>query len=478
MPAQLAILLCSVFVAILFYLDRNRSVRISRAVWLPTIWISLAGSRPVSMWFGAVPTHGPSSNVEGSPLEATIYGVLLLLGVAVLSVRARKTRRCLLANSVVGVYFIFCLVSVTWSPVPVPALKRWLKDVGDVVMVMVVCTEAYPLDALRQLFTRVALLIFPLSIVLIRYTIMGRSWDADGRMFNVGVTDNKNTLGLIVFTITLGVLWNLRRLLADQEEPNRRSRLIVAGTLFVCGVWLLAMAGSSTSIACFAVGAWLMLTIHLKAFKRHPSRVYGLCLALLIGGGLVTGLGGAELVANALGRDASFSGRTEIWAALIPAARNPLIGVGFESFWDSPNVLIFYHSLTLLGWYFPERLNEAHSGYLETYLNLGWIGIGLIALILMNGLLRARKVLWRDRELGSLMLTYIVAGLIYNVTECGFRTLNPMWIFILMAVVSINCANVGLISGDATASRSSRILTKSNVGNSRRTEWKLGTHLA
>jgi hypothetical protein len=36
-----------------------------------------------------------------------------------------------------------------------------------------------------------------------------------------------------------------------------------------------------------------------------------------------------------------------------------MIGVGFESFWNSPNVLIFQRGLTRTRWYHPELLNEA-----------------------------------------------------------------------------------------------------------------------
>ena len=41
-----------------------------------------------------------------------------------------------------------------------------------------------------------------------------------------------------------------------------------------------------------------------------------------------------ESVVHALGRKTDFTGRTDIWRAVIPLARNPVIGVGFESFWN------------------------------------------------------------------------------------------------------------------------------------------------
>jgi exopolysaccharide production protein ExoQ len=169
--------------------------------------------------------------------------------------------------------------------------------------------------------------------------------------------------------------------------------------------------------------------------------VHWLCLAVFAGGGVAIVFGGAGDVANALGRDATFSGRTDIWNALIPAAYNPMIGAGFESFWNSPNVLIFQRTLQLAHWYHPEGLNEAHNGYLEVYLNLGWIGVCLIALILTTGYSRACKTIGRNCELASLMLAYIITGAIYSITEAGFRTLNPMWIFILLAVLSVSGAH-------------------------------------
>ena len=379
-------------------------------------------------------------------MDAAVYGALTTIGIAVLVARGAKTRRYLAVIAPIIAYSIYCLVSVMWSPVPVPALKRWTKDVGDVVMVLIIATDPRPLAALRRLYSRIGFLLFPLSVVLIRYTTVGRVWTNDGLLQNTGVSDDKNMFGLIVFVISLGAFWNFRWLLMDKEQPHRSRRLVAEGALLVFGIALLGMAHSSTSFACFALGSGLILTTHLRAIKRRPSRVHSVCLALVLTGALILVFGGQGNVAHALGRESSFSGRTDIWAALIPAVTNPMIGVGFESFWNSPNVLIFQRGLNLIHWYHPELLNEAHNGYLEVYLNLGWIGVGLILLILTTGYSRACKVLRRDRELGGLILAYIITGAVYSITEAGFRIMNPMWIFILLAVVVASGANARLFA--------------------------------
>ena len=101
---------------------------------------------------------------------------------------------------------------------------------------------------------------------------------------------------------------------------------------------------------------------------------------------------------------------------------------------------------SLSGWWNVEGLNEAHNGYIEVYLNLGWVGVVLISLILISGYKRAVSGLRVDPSFGGLMLAYLVAAAVYSLTEAGFRMMDPIWIFLLLAVVGAsNIAAVGHI---------------------------------
>lgn len=453
MSGQIAILLCAIGIGVLFYLDRDKRVRNSMALWLPVIWLAIAGSRGVSEWFGLGPAYGLAGTLEGSPADAAVLGLLEVIGIVVLLHRGRKTSAYLVLIVPILAYSMYCLVSTTWAPFPVPALKRWTKDVGDVVMAFIVVTDPRPLDAFRRLYSRVGFILLPLSVALIRYTTLGRGWDADGKLSIIGVTTNKNSLGLTVFVISLGALWNVRWLLANKGEPSRRRRLLAQGILLAFGLALLNMAHSSTSDACFLLGSGLLLVTNLRAIRRRPSRAHWLCLGVIVVGGLILLFGGEGEVAGALGRQAGLSGRTDIWAALFPAVSNPIFGVGFDSFWTSPNAQIFHHNLMLLHWYQPQEINEAHNGYIEVYLNLGWIGVCLLALILTTGYWRASQAFRRDPEVGSLFLAIIMSGAVYSITEAGFRTLSPMWIFILLAIVSASGVRAGLFQASASKRR-------------------------
>ena len=444
----IAFLICSTGIAGLFFLDRDASTRNSKALWLPVMWIWIAGSRPVSMWLGGSGGSGLNATLEGSPMDAAIFTALMVAGIIVVFLRRHRTNALLKASGPVLLYLLYCVISVSWSPFPEPAFKRWTKDVGDVVMVLILVTDGQPIAALRRLYSRVGFILFPASILLIRYTDLGRGYDPDGRPMNTGVTTNKNSLGLIVFLVSLGALWNVRALLVDKEAPNRGRRLVAQGTLLTFGIVLLQMAHSATSIACFILGAGLMLATSLGAIRNRPVRVHALCLVIVLAGGLAMLFGGQSIVTNALGRSDSLSGRTDIWAAAIAAAGNPVIGTGFESFWNT-HAHEVARTLILRGFLDMPDLVSAHNGYIEVYLDLGWVGVCLIALIIISGYRHASKAFQRDPKLGSLMLAYIATGAFYSITEVGFRVLTPSWIFLLLAVVTSSGVAAGLFGGEA-----------------------------
>ncbi len=134
-----------------------------------------------------------------------------------------------------------------------------------------------------------------------------------------------------------------------------------------------------------------MLAISLPLFRRRPAAVHALVLAIVLVGGLTELLGGRAAVTRALGRKPDFTGRTEIWRIVIPMAPNPIGGAGFETFWVGPRVAEIY---TMVGGL--QMTNESHNGYIEVYLNLGCLGVGLIALILGQGYRRAVSAFRRD----------------------------------------------------------------------------------
>jgi O-antigen ligase len=392
-------------------------------------------------------------------LDAAVFEVLIIAGLIVLFQRKKRAIAILKASGPILVYFLYCMISTAWSPIHGPAFKRWIKDLGDLVMVLLIVTEAQPIAALRRLYSRVGFILLPFSIPLIRYSPLGCAYDEYGAT-NTGVTTNKNSLGLIVFVISLGALWNVSALLTDKKAPNRARRLVAQGTLLTFGIVLLQMAHCATAVACFVLGSGLMLATGLRAIRTRPGRVHALCLGVILAGGMALLFGGESTVTGALGRNSNLTGRTEIWKAAIAAADNPVFGTGFESFWNT-NVekvalgLPGYDRLTV------HNLVSAHNGYIEVYLDLGWVGVCLIVLLLVSGYRRAIKAFQRNPQVGSLILAYIATTAFYSITEVGFRVLTPSWIFLLLAVVSASGFTAGLIGREKPRISVSHVSTES-----------------
>jgi len=468
MNPSLASLICAAGIAVLFYLDRDNSVRTSKALWLPVFYLWIAGSRSVSAWLGVAPANGSNVQLDGSPLDALVYGLLLAAAVVILMWRRKRTRTFLVANWPILIFFFYCLFSVAWAPFPDVAFKRWIKSIGDIVMVLVIATETEPTVAFRRIISRVGFLLLPASVLLIKYfNDLGRAYDPSGGQMNTGVTTNKNLLGVVVLVVSIGALWNVRWLLTHKNAPNRGRRLLAQGILFAFGLVLLGMAHCATAVACFFLGGGLILATNLRVIRIRPARVHILCLAIILAGGVTLLSGGEGDVAQTLGRDSNLTGRTEIWAAVVSAVSNPIIGDGYESFWISPDEQKVSHSLKAKGWWHPESLNEAHNGYIETYLNLGWIGVCLVSLVLITGYRRAAQALQRDPELGALSLAFVVIFAFYNISEAGFRMTGVPWIFLLLAVVSSTGVAFGLCDIEASKVLASRDGTASRtpVGN-------------
>ncbi|HKW34948.1 MAG TPA: O-antigen ligase family protein [Candidatus Acidoferrum sp.] len=433
MPTQIATVLFAVGIAGLFWLDRDKSARTSKALWLPLIWLSIAGSRSVSAWLGMnVPKEIPGQVPPSSSLDQFIAAALMLLGLITLILRRRNVMSLFKANWPIMLYFSFCLVSLAWSDFPSWGFKRWVRALGDLIMVLIVASEAQPTAAFRRLFARVGFVLLPASVLLIKYyPELGQDFDAFGYRQYIGVATGKNVLGDLVFLMGLGALWQILTLVRDKEQPNRARRLLAQCTLLAFGIEILFTAHCATAGGCFTLGVGLMLAASLRLIRGRPGAVHALVLTILLTGGLIELFGGRAAITQAMGRKPDLTGRTEIWGILIPMAPNLIGGAGFETFWLGPRVAKIFEKVGG-----PQMTNESHNGYIEVYLNLGLLGVGLIALILGQGYRRTVAAFRHDPALGGLLISYVVTAAAYSLTEAGFRMLGLEWFFLLLSIVT------------------------------------------
>jgi len=435
MPRLIATLICASGILGLFWLDREPKARITSALWIPTVWLFIASSRNFTDWLG-ISGGGSSDYTEGSPIDRAVLTAILLLGVVVLLRRGTRIATLLRTNAPILLYFAYCAISILWSDFPDVAIKRWFRACGDVVMVFIVLSEPDWLAALRSMCARLGFLLVPLSILFIRYyPDLGRRYSPGGRFFWVGVATDKNALGMLCLIFGLACIYRVLNLYREPKSRVRRRMLIAQGALLVMTTYVIREADSATAFSCFGLAGIVMLMTFLFRWARRPVVVR----ALVAG---AVGLAFSALFLNFdsglvqdLGRDSSLTGRTAIWRSALGLVRNPLLGSGFESFWIGPRLEQVESEI-------HQGVNQAHDGYLEIYLNLGWVGIAFLAGLIVSGYRRIIPAVLRQTQAGSLRLAYFVTALTYNFTEGGFKMMHPVWIVFLLSIAVVPRTNL------------------------------------
>jgi exopolysaccharide production protein ExoQ len=371
--------------------------------------------------------------LEGNPLDRAVFTGLLFAGLIVLMNRRKRVARILGQNLPILLFFGYCLISLTWSDFPGVAFKRWNKAIGDWVMILIVWTDLQPVAALKRLLAITTYTLIPLSILFIKYYPgLGRSYGRWlGEVHFVGVTTDKNTLGAICLLFGIASVWRVLNLYGDKHQNKTRNRqLIVQIAILAMILWLFSILDAMTSLSCFLMATCLIFAIRLRVFAKRRFLVHCLVLVTVLIPVSVTLLGVSPEALKEMGRNPTLTERTDIWAEVIKLVPNRWVGAGYESFWLGPRLDTMIATVTR--WWVP---NESHNGYLEIYANLGWLGVGALAVVIFWGYARVFRNWRQNLPASNLMLAYFVSGVIFNLTEAAFfRMMTPVWLFFLLAI--------------------------------------------
>ena len=429
MPPQVARLIVFAFIAFLFVCDRKRKHGCSNALWIPLFWVVVLGSRPFSTWFGGgINMETTDDYVEGSPMARLIFLGLIAVGYVVLAKRHTNLGAIFRTNRWLLVFFLYLGISSVWSDYPMVSFKRWIKDLGNIIMVLIILSEKNPVEAVKTLLLRCCYLLVPLSICYIKYfPDIGRGYNRwTGETIFMGVTTAKNMLGITVLVCFVGIFWYF----VDSFNWKSRDKKAMLAYLGLLGmtIWLLVTTNSATSLACSILAAGILVGMKVPAIQKKVKylEVYVIVMVLLLVIGQAL-FNSGDALAGTMGRDLTFTGRVDIWKRVLAEDINPLLGTGYYSFWMGPRVERISE-----GFYF--HLNEAHNGYIETYLNSGIIGLILLLIALFAASRRIKAELLQGHEFAKVRLIFLSVGLVYNLTEAAFNKLSLLWIFLLLVV--------------------------------------------
>ncbi len=434
MPPLLALLGSFGLIVWLFRLDARERPVGSPALWIPGLWLLILSTRPAAYWVYSRTEVGETS-VQGNPVDFAILGLLMVSACLVLVRRKVNLGAVISANKSIFVLYLYLLSSVLWADFPLVASKRIFKDFGVVLFALALLTEQDPSYAIRKVFLRCSYIVFTLSVITIKYfPAIGTIQSRAGNNTFTGLTTQKNTLGEMAFIYLIIILWDVTILLRTENVKWKDPPILLRGFMFALGVWLLNISQSKTSLLSLIIGIALFLLTGWMSRRPHLKlKLAGMFLGLLLLYTLNSVFHVDEMVVNAVGKNMTFTGRTTIWDEVLAQPVDPILGTGYMMFWDGP---FGRRCLDNMG----VDINEAHNGYLETYLDGGMIGVVLLAaMLLARGYVIINRLaaggFW-----GRLGFIFWFLALFHNLSESSFFRLGLLWFLLMLSMIELPAA--------------------------------------
>ena len=449
MLPQIALALNAVLVFWLFRRDMRLRELPSTALWIPAVWLAIIGSRGVTLWLAPMGINlGGTDNLEGSPVDMAVILGLMAAAVFVLYRRAFDWSAFIRQNKVLIAIYLYCALSALWSENSLPTLKRAVKDFGHVLVALVLLSEANPWSAMRIVYVRVCYLLFPLSVVLIKYfPTVGRVPSRSGDAMFCGVSTHKNELGSLVFILGLFLVIDLMEMRQRQESQDKTDERIRYGMLAI-GLWLLFTCNSVASMICFTLGCFLLWATGRLLQMQDPRQMLFRCLTVIVCvATLECCFNISGIILGFLGRDATLTGRTEIWDMVEHTHTDPILGCGFYSFWSTEDA----QEISEL---FKGTLGTVHNGLLEMYLNGGAIGLALLILLLLIWGRRSFQLMLEGTLRGRLTLTFWILAVIHNFSETGYFRMTPLWFTLILLMIKCPPSRQTMAAENSAASAS------------------------
>ena len=241
----------------------------------------------------------------------------------------------------------------------------------------------------------------------------------------IGVSVHKNSLTAFLMVASLCFIWNMLRARRDGWPLAKLPgpRWLSVDLLYLAMAAFLMLdhrSRSSTALMSLAAACLLLLILENSGadFRRFRSWVFRFALVCLVVQGLCLLLAGESvpvLLLELQGKQPDLTGRTGYWPVLIQfGLQHPILGAGYGGFWTQ-SMMDYFLQISVWGF-----LPESHNGYIETFVNLGLVGLGFLLVIIFKALASAWRNLSFDFPSSELRLMLLLAILMHNIAETSF----------------------------------------------------------
>lgn len=383
-------------------------------ILLPMLYFSNSG------FPGAADTDSAAgvsrTHQAGLLLVCLICSAFILKRLRVVSAAALKTK-------LITAFSVLALLSCLWSFDP----KQSLISALTLICFTLFCfylTETFTPNGQLDLIMITGAVAVPLSIVLAVFVPSVGALPSGWRgMF----THKQQCAASVTLFLVTALHW----------KPNRPIQRPLRIVFVLLSLFLIFMSQSRTGwlLTVFALTLSLGLWLLQKFVAKDAFFLTLVTVPIAAGVAYVLSLI-ATLILTSVGKDATLSERTVIWAAVwVAIQQHPILGYGYEAFWRgmlgaSKDVVM------KSGW----NISQAQSGYFDLWLQFGIFGIVWLALTLSQAAKNIAQTFRRTTHPAFVRwcIVILACNLVYNIGESDFGYLREVWLMFVLACIGLH----------------------------------------
>lgn len=378
--------------------------------WRPAVLLFIVFAAANWEWTASASWHASDTDAvsamvhtieAGQPQRQLGLGLLGLFGLAgVFLPSERPSRLKLLIAYPVLVFVAWAFVSVAWSLDKPMTVKR-LVTFGSMLLAALTLVRRYDIREIAQIAFTASLLTALVGVgnearlIITQPPALG--------LWRFGGTMHPNHAGVNCAVLMLSSLYLFR---------HHKHRLF----LIVAAIALLLLLGSKSRTALMS---GVTATVVYLLLATSLSRAGWTILLSAWGVAALLWLGSMQMLPDAsslinMGREdlkktdvRQLTGRTDIWKfAIMQSSKDPnraWLGYGYETFWTPDNV-------RGVSEFTKFRISEGHSAYLDWYLELGLLGVGVYVVIVLLALVRWTRCAVLLRSPSAAIAAGVIAG--------------------------------------------------------------------
>jgi len=380
------------------------------------------------LFMGPATATGITGVTESPAMQLVWLGIYATVGL--LAVLQWRTSVFLVSRSpLVFALIVLTVLSAAWSIEPQTSLRRGLAVLGSSLYAVYLVGRLPFRDIVLLLAAIMATFVFMSLFVALFMPEIGLMQPGSGWPgYWQGMKHHKNALGRASAVAAMTCF-----IAAQVLRPRARWPLYAAVAVAVLLVFVarsttaLLVLASTAGLGVFAAIYQRSVAASLLTLATGVLVTLTLAVAVLLSGGLAA-------LFELFGKDPTLTGRLPMWDLVFDAIRQKFwLGWGYSAFWRESAMHVREIAAGLK--YTPEY---SHNGLLETWLNVGVVGVVLFAAIWISALVKsivfARA--YPQTLLGVFPLLYVFSFGLSNFTEATILARNSLDFIVFVSIVA------------------------------------------